>query len=134
MKNVWKKHKGKIISFLAGIGIGALTVAAQVENYENPLEYWKRILCDASFVAAVFLIGIGVLMWISTLGGFDHISYLFTLMKDRLVLSKKKFEQRKSYLDYVLEKRKKEKSKYPAEIIGAGVFYLAASLALVFLI
>lgn len=123
-----------MISFLVGIAIAALTVAAQMGNYESPSEYWKRILCDASFVSAVFLIGFGVLTWISTLGGFDHISYLFALAKDKFLVSKKKFEQRKGYAEYVLEKRKKEKSKYPAEMIEVGVLYLVASLALVFVI
>lgn len=63
------------VAFLIGCAIvfvvawvnGVFSYAERVDAY--------RILCDGCFAAAVLLIGIGLLVWISNLGTFDILRY-----------------------------------------------------------
>lgn len=128
MLDFLKKHVGIIVTFVIGILIMAFIISFQSDYYDMTGNDRNLVFSNGFFVASVMLLGSGLLMWVATLGAFDHIGYIMSLMVYKLRYSKDKFEQRKSYLDYIEQKHKKEKdekSKHPRNTILAGLVFLA---------
>lgn len=134
MSDFWKKHIGKVVSFVSGLVISVCAAWFESGHYEMTAKNWMRVASDGCFTAAVLLIGVGLLTLIDGFGGFDHIFYLCRLMAEKVVPSKAKFEGRLSYLAYVEMRRKKNADKKGGtkSILLAGLFYLA--LAILFMI
>ncbi len=89
-----------------------------------------RILCDGCFVAAVLLLGTGGLKFARNQGTFDmmtyslkavfHLHYPFSKMNSPLE------EREEDFVDY--KERKKAKRKSSADMLWAGLLYLAAAV------
>lgn len=85
-----------------------------------------RYLSDGFFVAAVMLIGVGALTWVSSTGFFDMFSYAF---KSLLLLfsSLKGPKEHPTYFDFKTARAEK-RAKAQFFILFVGLGYLAASL------
>lgn len=118
----WRKYAGWLICAAA-----ALAVCAAVVLYERSYASWDfmRMLCDGSFVAGVLFMGFGALVWVANFGGFTALGYGWYLLTRKLTVSRSKFEERMSYLEYV--ESRKEKHKNPVCIFVTGLICLAAS-------
>lgn len=105
----------------------ALALCAAVVLYEKGNAQWAfaRMACDGCFVAGVLFTGVGVLAWVASVSGFAAIGYAWYLLTRKLSPSRSKFEQRLSYLEYIEEHRKKDKS--PNCILATGAAFLALS-------
>jgi hypothetical protein len=110
------KYGGWLASIAVGVVICLLVAAA--EQGSAPL----AIASDSCFVAGVLLAGLGALAWIATFGGFNALGYGTYLLFRKLSPSKSKFENRKTYLEYSLEKQ--EHHKAPKAILVPGLAYL----------
>ena len=105
----------------------ALVICTAVVLYEKSYAQWglSRMLSDGFFVAGIMLVGFGVLVWVANFGGFTALGYGWYLLVRKLSASRKRFEERLSYLEYVRQRR--EKSKTPACILGTGLICIAAA-------
>ena len=130
-----KQSKERLFQYLAN-GIIAIAVAIAVAVYElNTYGYsgenWSRFLCDGFFVSAVLYIGFGLLAAISRAGNFYAFSYLLSSVKTTFCSSKEQFAKRKTFYDYVEEKKAKDlekPSKFHWRMLIIGVACLAVSM------
>ena len=84
--------------------------SVQLNNYGYSKVNWFRFLCDGFFVSAVIYLGFGLLSAIAKAGNFYSFSYLFHVMKTTFLPSKDPFQKKKTYYDYVQEKKAKDLS------------------------
>lgn len=82
-----------------------------------------RKLSDLFFITGTFVTGAGVLSLVSALGGFDGLAYLFYSLRVRSSASRTKWDSRKDFYEYRLERRKK-KGRRPGRLIMAGLIAL----------
>lgn len=87
------------------------------------------ILCDSFFVAGALLALMGALVWVSTTGFFDALSYALKTAAHMFLPFMK--IQRQSFYDYKMEKEEK-RGKTPYFVLIVGLAYLL--LAVIFLI
>jgi hypothetical protein len=113
------KYGGWLASIAVGLVICLLVAAA--EQGSDAL----TVASDACFVAGVLLAGLGGLIWIANFGGFNALGYGTYLLLRKLSPSKSKFQNRKTYLEYSLEKQ--ETHKAPKPILVTGIVYLLLS-------
>lgn len=90
-----------------------------------------KILCNCFFVPGFLFVGCGGLVFCASKGAFDAISYLFHSLFVTHNWSKTKFKDKKTYGEYVVEKRSKTKP-LPLHILVVGVG--AILISIVFLI
>lgn len=88
-----------------------------------------RQLSDFFFVTGTLCTGLGVLSMVSAAGGFDGLSYLFYSLRVRFSTSKTRWESRKSFYDYRIERQQKKK-RSPKPFLTIGLIEIA--LAVVF--
>ena len=126
MKRKWSRS---LIQYGAALGVGlcisALTAWHQGFAWAQPLALNARYLSDGCFVAAVLLVGIGALAWISCTGFFDIFSYA---VKSLLVLftSLRKPQEQISFYEFKLLKEEK-RGTVPRFILYVGLLFLGLS-------
>lgn len=116
------------ITVLVGLCIALPSAFARGLAGGQGMALSARYLSDGCFVAAVVLIGIGALCWVSATGFFDIFSYAF---KSLLVLFSplKHPRDQQSFFDYKTMKAEK-RGTVPKYILLVGLIYLAVSLVL----
>lgn len=110
---------GLVIAFLVAFIKGVFRAVDPAATY--------MALCDGAFVAAVLLIGIGLMVWLGNMGTFDMMSYGF---KSFAGLFSKNAENRKpegSFFNYT-QKKAEKKSPFLFIVIVGIVFLLLAFL------
>lgn len=131
---------GKNILRYAAAVAAAAAIAALVAFYEAGIygadaKSLLRFLSDGFFVAAVFYIGFGLLLWISDAGSFYAFGYLGYMVVRIFSPLKHRFEERKDYFSYCAEKKAKRKESGKAApkyvLLAVGVFCAALSAAFV---
>lgn len=127
MKRKWSHS---LIQYGAALGVGlcisALTAWHQGFAWALPFGLNARYLSDGCFVAAVLLMGIGALAWISCTGFFDIFSYA---VKSLLVLftSLRKPQEQISFYEFKLLKEEK-RGTVPRFILYVGLLFLGLSV------
>lgn len=121
-----EKRKGILIHICLGAVIAAAVAALGMSKGYPVLHR----LCDGCFVAAVLLLGSGGLKFARNQGTFDimtyslkaafHLHFPFSKMNSPLE------EKEEDFADY--KERKRAKRKSSAELLWAGLLYLAASV------
>ena len=119
--------------FLVDLVFGAVIAGAVIAINAGRGHAVLRLLCDGCFVAGVLLLGTGGLKFFRNEGMFDIFAYSiksvfqihYPFAKMNSPLEEKK---REDYATYKENKKKKRKS--PADLLWAGLIYMA--LALVF--
>ena len=69
MSDFWKKHIGKVVSFVSGLVICVCAAWFESGQYEMTAKNWMRVASDGCFTAAVLLLGVGLLTLIDGFGG-----------------------------------------------------------------
>ena len=114
--------------------VGALTLLVAllkgVFSQKNAVEL-IRVICDSFFLTGFFALSLGGLIVCSSKGAFDALSYLVYSFFVNHNWSKTKFKDKKTYIEYVQEKREKSNSA-PSYLLLVGLIYIAISI--VFLI
>ena len=112
---------------LAKYGLCALFVAGMAFAYLLPRGFAEadvkekyRLLCDALTVPGVLLICAGALVWVSSLGALDGLSYGLRLAF-RALIPGKRLQKEESYHDYVSARRKKRVGGYGFLLISGAV-------------
>ncbi len=107
----------------------------EISQYGASYVNWMRFLCDGFFVVGILLLCFGAMVWISRAGGFHALSYLFYTVGYMFTTNKNRFNKRKNYYEYKVEKEAKETDKDKSlqqRILIAGAVSFVISL--VFLI
>ena len=88
-----------------------------------------EIFCDAFFVSGILLFCFGALMFCSSQGAFDGISYIFHIMLVGHNWSKTNFKDRQTYREYVEEKNEKRANKIKTSfVLIVGAVFIAIAL------
>lgn len=108
-----------VIAFLIAAGRGF--------SLEQPLQLNARYLSDGLFAVGFLLTGMGALVWVSTTGFFDIMTYG---VKSLLVLFTplKKASEHPSYYDYKME-RESRRGRPSYAMLAVGLVFLALSIA-----
>ena len=123
--------KAKRRSFLIAMAVGAVIAALTFLLTGSYGRSFVHRLCDGFFVAAVFLIGSGGLIFVSNYGLFDIFGYgfrsIFGIHMPWVTSSGKRDE---SFAEY--RERKHERQKPPWTLLLSGCVYLVlASVMLI---
>lgn len=126
MSRKWVRALQYGVTAAIGLAISALTAWYQGFSPAQPFALNARYLSDGCFVAAVLLVGVGALTWISCTGFFDIFSYA---VKSLLVLftSLRKPKDQISFYDYKLLKEEK-RGAAPRFILHVGLVFLGLSV------
>lgn len=130
MSKGWIKYA---VTTAIGLLIAFMVLQARDLWTEDNVKEKIEIFCDALFVSGILLTGFGGLMFCSSKGAFDGISYLFHIFFVGHNWSKTKFKERQTYGEYVEEKNAKRENRVNTSfvlIVGA-VFLLASILLLI---
>lgn len=121
-----KKLKSFLVSFAVGAVLCALVILINRDQGYGTL----RQLCDGCFVAAVLLLGVGVLRFVANQGVFDVLGYgvqsVFHLHVPGASIGNARDQE--TMQGYQARKAKKRKS--PAGLLYAGLVWLAVSAVL----
>lgn len=107
------KYK-KFILILVGFAISLIVVKLKGSEESNIIQSW----CDGFFVTTTIYICSWLLSFVSTMGGFDSISFGIKSAFGR---------EQKSYLEYKKNKRKKNINY---DLLIAGVIFLILTIFL----
>ena len=124
--------KKKIIKWLIAVLVvvgGAMALFVwRLNNYPSDMEFMPvmQALSDGFFIIGMICTGFGLIMWISTTGVLDIISYGFkSILYLFTPLTKEKDEG--GFYEYKLEKQAKRK-EVPFEYLWLGVGALVFSI------
>ncbi len=113
-------------SLPACLVIGAVITAAVCALNVGRGYGWSRSVCDGLFVAAVMLLGMGVIKAVNNRGVFDVAGYgLHTAVE--LAIPALRREEKEDIYQY--RKRKESERKSSAGLLLAGAVYFILSLA-----
>lgn len=118
--------RGAKKNLLPCLGVGAV-IAAAVCALNVSRDYgWSRSVCDGLFVAAVMLLGVGVIRAVSNRGAFDVAGYGLRMAVELAIPALRK-EEKEDIHQY--RERKEARRKSPAGLLLAGAAYFILSLA-----
>ena len=135
MKRRWPAY---LIATALAVVIALLCVSMELENGEADAAMRVSFFSDGFFLSAVLYMGCGLLTFISEAGNFYGLQFLgYTLVR---VFSprKERFEDRKDYFTYCLEKKAKQAEKGKSSVkwvmlnVGLGCLTLSVILVAVF--
>ena len=89
-----------------------------------------KMLSDAFTIPGVLLVMVCALVWISTTGFFDGLSYAFTRVGGMLIPFYKKGREHVTYYDYKMSKKDKEVHGY-SFLLFVGLLFIAISIVFI---
>ncbi len=126
------KQKGKArtakrygIACAAGLAFGALLTALRGFSPNLSLQLNAQYACDGYFIASAILLGVGGLLWASTMGIFDMLSYGVKCFFAMFTTHGRPKEYH-SYYDYKVAKDTERATLHPL-LLCAGALCLAVS-------
>lgn len=128
-----EKNKGLIIKYLIPFVIGLVAAfgtmwARGIFNLSAPNEIIS-LISDGFFIVGMLFTAFGLLLWISTTGVLDIISYGFKSLIVLFTLSKKK-PGGGGFYEYKV-KQKEKRRPVPFETLWVGLIFIAISFILV---
>ncbi len=134
MLNFLKKFSDWMIAIIVAVIMVAVVYCYQIGNYGYTTLNLVRYLCDGFFVTAVLYLCFGALVWISNIGGFNGLKYLTYSLVTLFSPRNSRFEERKSYYQFLNEKEKSDKksSNNVLFVTGGLCLMIAIILSVVF--
>ena len=128
-------HKKTCIA-LAAAGLALAGALAYSRGISGDLSFGEncRYLSDGFFVAGMAILSVGVLMWVTTTGFFDLLTYSVRFGLHALIgfIAPERRKPRQGFLEYKLERDAARKKGRSAPLLVIGAIWIA--LAGVFLI
>ena len=121
------KLKSYILYLIVGLIITAAAAFARGFSFSLSWQEMAAPLSDGTFVAAVILIGFGLLTLVSSAGFFDIMRYGAHRLKQLIPFAAAADETRGSYYDYK-QKREEKRGRPLWGMILVGAFYFLLSL------
>lgn len=123
----------RLKSFLISLLVGALLCAMVIFINRDQGYGLLRQLCDGCFVAAVLLLGAGILRYVTNQGAFDVLGYGLQSVFHLHVPGASIGNARDQETMETYRERKAKKRKSPAGMLFAGLVWLALSAVLLIL-
>lgn len=114
------------ITFVVSGAISATVYSLHGTSGSSSLADKYRVLCDAFTIPGVILLMLGLLVWVSTTGTLDGITYVFSWLWAR-IFPAGAARKREKYYEYV-DRKKKNRSKGYAFLFICGAIFMAAAL------
>jgi uncharacterized integral membrane protein len=109
-----------------------MTVSFETDSYGKEAGLFISFLSDGCFTAAVLYLGCAILIFISEAGNFYGLQYLGYTVVSLVTLRKGRFEARKDYFTYCVEKQARQKEQGKSSVkwlmLIAGLICLILSL------
>jgi hypothetical protein len=123
-----EKRGSVLLSWVIPFAVGAL-ITFLVYRYRSGFAYAdlkgdRTLAClsDGAFVAGVILLGVGILVWVSTTGFFDMLAYGMRGL-GRALLPFLGLRKHENYYEYKQEKAEK-RHPITAAVPVSGIFWL----------
>ncbi len=116
------------ITFVISGSISAMIYSLHGASGSSSLADKYRILCDAFTIPGIILLMLGLLVWISTTGTLDGITYVFSWLRAR-IFPAGAAKKRETYYDYV-DRKSKNRSKGYAFLFICGAVFMVVALVL----
>ena len=124
-----KRRKRYLIAAAVAVLIAAVVAQIRGFGFHQTIRTNLAALCDGCFVSGVFIGGVGCLVWVSTTGFFDMLSYGFKNIASLIPFRPRRKHQK--FYDYKQEKNEKRgKTQYFLLVIGL----IMIALSVVFVI
>lgn len=125
-------NKGWIkYAITSAVGLGIVFLVLQIRGVwiAKDAQEVMQALCDAFFVSGILLLCFGALVFCSSKGSFDGLSYILHVFFVGHNWSKTNFKDKQTYREYVEEKhaKRKEKGFNPAFMVLVGLAFMAVS-------
>ena len=128
MSKNWIKYA---VTTAIGLLIAFMVLQAKDLWTTDDVKERVEIFCDALFVSGILITGFGGLLFCSSKGAFDGISYLFHIFLVGHNWSKTKFRERQTYGEYVEEKNAKRENRINTNfVLIVGAVFLLTSIVL----
>ena len=113
------------ITFAVMVVITIGVIISRGYSFDSPAFERYRILADAFTIPAMLSILVGTLIWVSTTGFFDFVSYSITVgFRTHLPFSRQ--EKAERYYDYKVRKNQKRFSGYGFLLISGAIYLVIA--------
>ncbi|MGN1148021.1 MAG: DUF3899 domain-containing protein [Lachnospiraceae bacterium] len=136
------KQKRRWNTYLAAIAVAIaiafINIYFEISTYGKETVLLMHFFSDGFFVSAVLYLGCGALVFISDAGNFYGIQYLGYAVVYLFSFRKERFEQRKDYYTYCMEKKAKQKErgkdsvKWVLLFVGLGCLLFSVIFAVIF--
>lgn len=122
--------KKYILSFaIMGMFTGVVLWLRDHSSADEPLVRYLN-LADAFFIPGVIMLMVGVLVWLSTTGTFDMLSYGINRAKDSFIPSVSRAKE-ETFYDYKMRKDAKRAKGYSFLFISGGVYLIPSVVFLI---
>lgn len=115
---------GLVVAVALFVGRGGLDVATREEM--------AFLMCDACFVPAVILLGVGLILFVSNDGLFDMLGYGIQRALTIMLSEKKRAKYPRTFYEYKQLKWDAPKSSFGFLLLAGGVYLVLAAVFLVF--
>ena len=123
-------------NFWIAMAIGlVLTVSIFFGQGGGEMTAWTDIafvLCDACFVPAVILLGVGLILFVSNDGMFDMLGYGIQRALTIMLSEKKRAKYPRTFYEYKQQKWAVPKSSFGFLLAAGGVYLVLAAVFLYF--
>ena len=126
-----KKHLATLSTAAVACVITILVIVFELSNYGISDINLIHAICDGFFVAAVCILSLGLLAWVAGQGSFYGLQYLFHCVINFFSPRKDRFENRKSYYEFLQEAKSKEKSDVRGVLL-IGLIWLVMAIIILF--
>ncbi len=122
--------KQYLITIAIGLAVAIIFASGWgIFDVEGPAEC-MRILSDSFAVPGVMMVAASLLIWVSSKGGYDAITYSFNYVK-KMFTPKAKLNE--SYYDYKMSREEKRlKTKFSVLWVGLGFIGVSIIFTLIF--
>lgn len=100
----------------------ALILMLRGYSAQDPIEVRYLNLSDAFTVPAVIMIMVGILVWISSMGGFDMLGYAFKRAKEAFIPSPSYHHEQ--FYDYKVRQDEKRAKSFGYMFISGGIYFI----------
>ena len=123
-------------NFWITMAIGLIVAVALYIGRGGPAaQTWQEkafVLCDACFVPAVMLLGIGLILFVSNDGFFDMLGYGIQRALTIVLSEKKRSKYPRTFYEYKQLKWEAPKSSFAFLLLAGGVYLGLAAVCLYF--
>lgn len=128
-----RKLREYLVTILIGIGIAVIVLIYELGMLEHSTSNVIRMVCDASFVAGVALIGAGLMTMIANAGQFYGLRYLTKVLAAKIKHNEADEILADGYYGYIKAKAGEKKEVKFILITGMGFMIIACIMLLLFI-
>ena len=127
-----KNRRNFVIALIIGLAVAAALFVGRGGLVAGSTEEMCFILCDACFVPAVMLLGVGLILFVSNDGLFDMLGYGIQRALVIRLSEKQRAKYPKTFYDYKQQQWAAPKTSFVFLLAAGGVLLALAGVCLYF--